>query len=107
MTHDAELMRLCLEFDALHIEWLSYFEDGANYIVDEDERETVTEPISERLRIHLDRICGIKATTPAGIIFRARTLARWDENYPSYSSSPYWLERMLGAILRDALEVQV
>ncbi|GAB6969247.1 hypothetical protein JCM25156A_32880 [Komagataeibacter kakiaceti JCM 25156] len=107
MTTDAELIRLCLEFDALHVEWLSYFSGDDSCRDDETKTDKCLSAINARMLAAMNQICATKATTLTGLLSRVRTLAKWEEDTLAYSNSEFWNERLLGAILRDALEIRI
>jgi hypothetical protein len=106
---DAELIRLCAEFDALERQYVSYFRGGANYIEDDYDRSDVTDPISDEQKILLNRICLLPTRTPEGFRARLRMMTlwapEWTEELPETAADEggFWDERMRAAFFRDML----
>lgn len=76
----------------------SLYVGGANQIEDEDERDRAKEPLEARQNPLLERICELRATSPAGHEARARTLATWA---PDIGKGEWIERRLLSALLRD------
>ena len=100
---DAELIRLCGEFDALQRRILALYPEGATPIEDDNERAEAIAPLSDAQDELLDRICALRATTPAGIKARAKTLVLFvpDKAECADDEGGYVDERMIAALLRD------
>ena len=99
---DAELIAVCAAFDRLEAHINSLYEGKANAIEDDDERDEAIEPLTERQEPLLDRMCAIRAKTPAGWQAKARSLAGWDlEILYESEHAVSWDDRMLVSLIRD------
>ena len=104
---DAELIRLCADFDALQRQYIDCFPGGRTTIDDDDERLQALAVFEEPQKELLRRILHTKATTPAGFLARARTYYLYmDEEIFDPDDSPYWDKMMIGALIRDMVEAR-
>ena len=98
---DAELIRLCAEFDALERQIRSYYAGGANYIQDEDERDARIEPLCEQQERLLPSLVEARAATLDGLRARATTLAIYMPEMADPNVNDDTAGKMVAAILRD------
>ena len=73
---DAELIAVCAEFDACERQTSIIHGSGPDCVIDDDEARLVSAPFFDRMRVLLDRMDGLRATTSAGIQARAHCLAQ-------------------------------
>jgi hypothetical protein len=111
VSHDAELIRLCAECDALQAKidtlWQGDPTRGmslAEARTFEKARDLDQQPFHDAQDPLLERICDLRATTPQGYAARARTLIAWDKD-PCWVADGCWNSQLLGAIVRDAAGV--
>ena len=100
---DAELIRLCGEFERAATPHHGPYSEGATPIEDDNERAEAIAPLSDAQDELLDRICTLRATTLAGIKARAKTLVLFvpDKAECADEEGGYVDERMIAALLRD------
>lgn len=99
---DAELLTLCQRFDGLQRQIMDLFDDEDS--MDDEVRERIIAGIDRQQAPILERMMAIKATTPAGITARVRTLAMWaPDAMENDGPDCMWNERMLAALLRDLM----
>ncbi len=100
---DADLIRLCGAFDACEMRLSAIF----NPVPDDYDEETANaeaKPNYERMSALLDRMEAAHATTPEGILARARTLGvHAGEGAYCMDIGPTWAGRLVAVLLRDAL----
>ena len=101
-SDDAELIGLCDRFIALQ-ERIVATHSGAPFgsaasLAAEQDREALLDAQDPLF----DRICALQATTPAGILARARMLRSWDlELEDNGAEGGYWNHRMVWSLVRD------
>jgi len=107
VSPDAELIRLCVECDALQAKvdtlWQGDPTRGMSLAESrtfETARDLEQQPFSDAQDPLLERICELRATTPQGQAARAKTLLAWDKN-PCWTDDGCWNSQLLGAIVRD------
>lgn len=103
---DDELIRLCLQFDALEAQRPS--SDPADWEnMPEDELLRIDDAVSERQEALLPRIEALRATTVAGLRARTRTLLRFApdllDDVQANVKKGFWDSRMFEALLRDLM----
>ncbi len=102
---DAELIRLCAEFDRLqHIWWSLHEEGGPLEIEDDDERAIALLP----LQAQQDEIAPLIWTTPArtmdGVRAKVRSWVLWAPEILWEQEDGMWGDKWRITILRDLLE---
>lgn len=104
-TPDAELIRLCAEFDVLERQ-RQHVANSAKTTEEEGVADQTWAEISLRQNPMLDRICSLPCVTLAGLGAIAATLALWDcdelciaEDDPDAPAN----DRLTAALLRSAL----
>jgi hypothetical protein len=105
-TGDGELIRLCAEFDALERRIISFHTGGSAYIVDDAARQRAIDPIQDEQLPLLDRIVELRAITAEGWKARAATLVLYTPHYVNVRE-PYVDQRMIGALLRDMVAMDL
>jgi hypothetical protein len=99
---DAELLRLCADFDRLERAWWDLHDGGADPIEDDDERQIAMAP----LKAEQDPIAALIWATPAqtveGIRAKARSWLLFSPEILVEVSS--WDDRFTVSIIRDLLE---
>jgi len=96
---DAELIRLCAEFDALEIQHEAFFE-GSTRIDDDEERDVALEPIETAQEALLDRICHLPICTLDGARALAATYVLYIAKQADQLPTQYWDQRFERAIVR-------
>jgi hypothetical protein len=97
---DAELIRLCGEFNTLERQRIALFDVPG---LSDRERDGLQEPFSAGQRTLLDQIYEMEATTLAGILARLEMIHLYN---PQLLVDPQgWDDEMLNALLHDALTV--
>lgn len=97
---DADLVRLCSEFDAIQ-QAIDDLYRGPGRIDDDGERGAAIEPLSEAQGDLLDALCDMRARTQAGFIARARTLAKYNPDLVRGAGADCSETRQMAALLRD------
>ncbi len=99
---DAELIAACRAFDALEVQERALY-NSAHTIEDEDRVEPEAAALSAQQTPLVAIICGLRATTPAGHLARARTLALLYGAPPDLAMNDgvRWEKRMAAAMGRD------
>ncbi len=97
---DAELIAVCLALEANERAHVTLYKT----ITDDDEADLAADPLLKQEAALIDRLDGLRAVTPEGILARARTLA------VMAGHGGYCMDigcghsgRMVAAFLRDAL----
>jgi hypothetical protein len=98
---DAELIRLCPEFDGLERQVKSYFPGGANYIRDDNERDVFIDQLWEQQKRLLDPLIEARATTLDGFRARAATLALFAQDMAEPDPDDDVPGQIVLALLRD------
>jgi hypothetical protein len=103
---DAELIRLCKEFDVLELQFIA-LHDGTDRIEDDEERGAFIDPILEAQESLLDQLCALRATTLQGLTPHFRTLMLEDQDLSAEQllESPFMNQRLMGCLLRDLASV--
>ena len=96
---DAELIRLCAEFDALEIQHEAFFE-GPTRIDDDEDRDVALEPIETAQKALLDRICHLPICTLDGARALASTYLLYIAKQADQLPTQYWDQRFERAIVR-------
>ncbi len=100
---DAELIKLCAEFDRLEHACDALFE-GVETVEQERKSDRLSEPLREQQDTLAERIIAHRATTIEGFRARARSVAIWDKQFTGG-----WHEgvhcSIAHSILRDLLGV--
>lgn len=102
---DAELIRLCAEYEALEVRICGLF-DGPDAIEDEGALDLAAEPLRKEQDALLRRITPVPAATVAGLLARIRLLAAEMPEWITVDDDDYRERRMIGSILRDGLLLQ-
>ncbi len=103
---DAELIRLCAEFDALEIQHETLFE-GSTRIDDDEERGVALEPIETAQKALLDRICHLPICTLDGARALASTYFLYIGKQGDQPPTPYWDQRFERAIVHGLVGGQL
>ena len=98
---DAELLRVCAEFDALERQYVALH--GVETIEEEHANEPLINVVSARQQHLLDRLCELRATTMQGLRAKAETLANWDPTSTDEDPGRYWDDRMVASLVCDIL----
>ncbi len=100
---DAELLAACAVFDTLEHQVDALYA-GSGRIEDDDELQTAINAVADRQKPWFERICDLRAVTPAGWKAKARSFAAWDkEELRTKLSEGDTSERILSTLLRDML----
>ncbi|MGI4799979.1 MAG: hypothetical protein ACRYG8_39285 [Janthinobacterium lividum] len=100
---DAELLAACAVFDTMERQ-VSAFYEGPGRLDDDDQRQAAIDLVVDRQAPWLDRICDLRAVTPAGWKAKAQSLALWDQEVLQAKWSEGDVsERILATLLRDML----
>jgi hypothetical protein len=100
---DAELIRLCAAFDACEMRLSAIFNPVPGGY-DEETANAEAKPNYERMSALLDHLEAAHATTPEGILARARPLGvHAGEGAYCLDIGPTWAGRLVAVLLRDAL----
>ncbi len=98
---DAELIRLCAEFDALERRLQAFDTSNLADPQVEEEWEAFCTMISAQQRPLLDRLCTLPCSTTAGVYALGRTLALYlDKMDMEDTPGGYVDSRLTGALLR-------
>lgn len=99
---DAELIELCNAFDVIERRLKEMFRNYANSPEEEEERDSLADPLVYEQQGLLNSICRIHATSLAGYKARAKTLRLWlPEAVDAADEGQCWAERMSAALVRD------
>ncbi len=102
---DAELMALCVLFGVRERQVRALY-DGPVSIADDAACEAAAAALRARQAPLLDRLCALRATTPAGIRARAAMAAQcWPERLSeAEAQAGFWSDRALIALVRDIVD---
>jgi hypothetical protein len=100
---DAVLIAICAEFDACERQTSIIHGTGPDCVVDDDEANATSAPVFARMRVLLDRMDELRATTPAGIQARAHSLAlHGGHGGYSFDCFDSMVGRLLVYLMRDS-----
>lgn len=98
---DAELIRLCAEFDRVERSRIALHE-GDTQIEDDDERDLAMAPLNDQQDEMAPLIWDTQASTLEGVRAKARSFAL---SYPEFlEDDDSWDKEFIASILRDLLE---
>ena len=98
---DAELLEACADADAVQRR-MDVLYTGPTRVEDDAERDALLAPLQDEQEPFLEKVCDLRATTLAGHMARAHTLALWDKEalQPAGAS---WNSYIAAALVRDLL----
>ena len=98
---DAELLEACADADAVQRR-MDVLYTGPTRVEDDAERDALLAPLQDEQEPFLEKVCDLRATTLAGHMARAHTLALWDKEALKPADAS-WNSYISAALVRDLL----